>query len=269
MNFLDVVELETSFENVCFIEKEHCYTIDNKPSSGSVTQVLKRYEKPFEAHKIAKIVAARQGVLEGDILELWNFKKEYSCLKGTLVHTYIENFLQKKKTSLNKESIRSFVLKYQDCISEDQFYKDTANHISNFLHFYEMWKKDYVLIRSELVIGDKETQICGCIDNLSVNKHTGELCIFDYKSNKEIKRSNKEKMLGILKHLDSCELVKYSLQLGMYASILERNTNFKISSLNIIWLSGDNNFELIPALDLKKEISLIFQDIKNKDGVIL
>lgn len=252
MNLQDLVVLEKSFEGVFFSEKDHSYVINGAPAKFSVTQLLKKYEKPFEAEKLAAIVAKKQGVMKNDVLHLWEFKKEYACLKGTLFHLYVENFLQKKKAPIDRLAIQTFIRNYPDYVSSDVFYNDVAKYISHFLNFYESWKQDHILVRPELVVGDTKTGLCGCIDNLSYNHKNNQLIIFDYKSNKEIKEDGKENLLGILSHLKSCNLVKYSLQLHLYSLIIERNTPFKIANSQIVWVGGEN-LEMIDSLNLREE----------------
>ena len=105
------------------------------------------------------------------------------------------------------------------------------------------------------MIGDVDTKICGTVDNISLNKKTGELAIFDYKTNQKIKTEGykKETLLQPFKHLQNCEMVKYSLQLWIYKLILEKNTPYKVGDLFIVWVAKENNYELIPTIDLKKE----------------
>lgn len=261
MNLQDLVVLEKSFENVMFSEKDHSYLINGKKARGSVTQLLKKYEIPFDSEKLASIVAAKQGVLPEDILNLWEFKKDYACLKGTLFHLYVENFLQKKKVPVDRLAIQSFVRKNADYVTEDEFYNDLAGYVSNFLKFYDEWKISHILVRPELVIGDVTTGICGCIDNLSYNFKTNELIIFDYKSNKDVKKEGKSNFLKKLKHLKTSSLVKYSLQLHLYSLILERNTPFKIDRAEIVWVGGEH-IEIIPVLDLRKEAELLLEEAK-------
>jgi ATP-dependent exoDNAse (exonuclease V) beta subunit len=135
-----------------------------------------------------------------------------------------------------------------------------ARYISNFQKFYDWWKESHVLIKSELVVGDVETGICGCIDNLSYDFKNQQIVLFDYKSNKEIKTKGRNKMLGKLSHLDDCELVIYSLQLWIYSLILKRNSPFEIQQTpQILWLSGDK-YELYPILPLEKEANLILSE---------
>jgi len=260
MDMSSLVILEKSFESVFFDETRHLYTIDGESARSSVTQFLKQYETPFKEDQVSKIVAAKQGVLVEDVKHLWAFKREYACEKGTILHAYIEDVLHRKRKTLNRTQIEDFVKKYPEYISVDQYYLDMARYVKNFYNFYDWWKQDHILVKSELVIGDKKTKISGCIDNVSLNHKNGKLIIFDYKSNKKIETSGKEKMLKELKHLDACELVKYSLQLHLYKAIIERNTPFEVSDLYIVWLSG-TDYELIPTLNVEEEVKVLLEKI--------
>jgi hypothetical protein len=145
----------------------------------------------------------------------------------------------------------------------DKYYNDMAHMIKNFMNFYDWWKRDHILIKSEFVIGDKESGLCGTLDNLSYNKKTKKLVIFDYKTNKEIKIENPrgETLLAPFKHLQSCELVKYSLQIWLYKLILEKNTPFKVDNGYVVWVAGDKDYELIPVLDLRNDAETILNNI--------
>jgi len=266
MNFKELVLLERGFEDVIFSEKDHSYKIRGEKAYSSVTQLLKKYEKPFDTKKLSKIVANRQGVLEEDIVHLWDFKRDYACLKGTLFHLYVENFLQKKRSPLNKNEIEDFVKNHREYITTEEFYNDIASYISNFNNFYEWWKADHILVRPELVVGDVATGVCGCVDNLSLNCKTGELVIFDYKSNKEIKQKSKDRLLGMLSHLEATTLVKYSLQMALYSEIIERNTPFKIFDNKIVWVGG-SSYELISCLDMRQEAKALLNQVELQKGV--
>jgi ATP-dependent exoDNAse (exonuclease V) beta subunit len=265
MNFDDLIKLENSFSDILFIEKNHTYKIDGKLAKTSVSGLLKKYEKPFDSDKMAKRVSERDGFSIEDVLEQWDFSRDYSCHKGSEFHKFVENFLARKQTSLDIESINSFFQKRKKFFSEksiDNYKNELKRNIKNFINFYEWWKKDHILLKSEFVIGDKESEICGTIDNLSYNKNTNELVIFDYKTNKEITKSNKykEKLLYSLSHLDKCEFVKYSLQLSLYSTIIEKITSFSVPKSYIVWVNGETDYELIECLDLKKESNIILNE---------
>ena len=270
MNFETSIELEKAFSDIIFVEKDHEYFISGEPAMMSVSQLIKKYEKPFELQKMALRVAQRDGFTVEEILQQWDFSKDYSCHKGSDFHKYVENYFNRKKVSLDSDSINLFFEKrktFKMDTSIKSYYKEMALLIRNFLNFYEWWKQDHILIKSEFVIGDKNSKICGTIDNLSYNFKTKELVIFDYKTNKEIKKHNKykERLLKDLNHLDNCEFIKYSLQMSLYSIIIENCTNFKIPKSYIVWVNGKDDYELIECANLKKESESILNNKKNID----
>jgi ATP-dependent exoDNAse (exonuclease V) beta subunit len=270
MNFDTLVSLENSFSDILFLEKNHKYTIAGEPAKMSVSQLIKNYEKPFDSQKAASYVSQRDGFSVEEILNQWEFSKDYSCHKGSEFHKYVENYFNRKQTSLDRDSINLFFQKRKEFKTDnsvDLYYREIALLIRNFINFYNWWKQEHILIKPEFVIGDRESGICGTIDNLSYNFKTKELVIFDYKTNKEIKRNNprKETLLNELSHLQQCEFAKYSLQLSLYSTIIEKVTSLKVPKSYIVWVNGETNYELIECLDLKKESNLL---LNNNNSVI-
>jgi hypothetical protein len=261
------IELEESFSHIKFFSKNHTYTINDVPAKTSVSGLLKKYEKPFERDKIATYVAERDQKKVEDVLAEWDFAKNYSCHKGSEFHLYVENFLNRKQTTIDVKALEIFYKEnenfYKDTSISD-YYKELAHLIKNFLNFYNWWKKDHFLLKSEFVIGDKASGICGTIDNLSYNKKTNELIIFDYKTNKEIKKRNPRDntFLEPIQYLSQCEYIKYSLQLWLYQIIIERNSNFKVPKSYIVWVANKEKYELMETLNLRKEAEMLLDQHK-------
>jgi hypothetical protein len=266
VNLNTLICLDECFADVKYFDKNHTYTIKNEPAKTSVSGAIKKYEKPFDSQKVAGFVAKKNGKTINEVLNEWNYKRDYSCHKGSEFHLFVENFLERKKITLNKEAFITFLdnnnIQYAEKIVAD-YYTDMALMINNFMNFYDWWKKDHILIKSEFVIGDEQTKLCGTIDNLSYNKITKKFDIFDYKTNKEIKLENPrgDTLLAPFTHLQNCEIVKYSLQIWLYRLIFERNSPFEIGEGYIVWVAGLNNYELIPVLNLKKEAEEILNNI--------
>lgn len=265
-NFDSFVTLTEAFSHVKFFEKNHKYTINDSSARASVSGILKKYEKEFETERVAKSVAERDGKDVNVVLNEWAYKRDYSCHKGSEFHKFVENFLERRKISLDKDAFIVFLKKNKDKFEQDDvdsYYTEMAHLVNNFLNFYDWWKQDHVLIKSEFVIGDTKTKLCGTLDNLSYNKKTKKLSIFDYKTNKEIKIENPrgETLLSPLTHLQNCELVKYSLQIWLYKLIIERNTPFEVGDGNIVWVCGKDNYVLYPTLNLKDEAETILNDL--------
>jgi len=263
-NFEDLIKLEEAFSDIKFFEKDHHYEINGERASMSVSQLISKYEKPFDKN-IAHRVAKRDNRLVEDVLWDWDFNKDYSCHKGSEFHLIVEQFFQRRIVPIDRESIISFYKKKQsDFWQEDQiekYYNEMAVLVRNFKNFYEWWRQDHILLKSEFVIGDKQKKICGTIDNLSYNKKTGKLAIFDYKTNKEIKKTGYkgEMLLSPLDNIPKCELGKYSLQLWLYKTILEKNSNFEVGDCKIVWVTGSEDYELIDTINLEREAELLLK----------
>jgi hypothetical protein len=266
LSFDSLITLLDSFSNIKFFDKNHTYTIDNEKVKLSVSGAIKKYEKPFDTKKVAGFVARKNNQDIDEVLKEWDYKREYSCHKGSEFHLFVENFLERKRIALDRDAFTSFLVKNSAEYNEKvvaSYYTDMALLINNFMNFYDWWKQDRILLKSEFVIGDKASGLCGTIDNLSYNKVTKKLEIFDYKTNKEIKLDNPrgDTLLAPFKHLQNCELVKYSLQLWLYKLIIERNSPFEVDNCYIVWVAGLNNYELFPALNLKEEAEIILNNI--------
>ena len=267
LNFDNLTILNEAFSDIQFFEKEHKYTLSGEPAKTSVSGAIKKYEKGFDSSGIAANVAKKNGKTVNEVLKEWDYKRDYSCHKGSEFHLFVENFLERRKISLDREAFASFldnnnpVEDHQEAMNK--YYADMALLISNFMNFYNWWKEGYILLKSEFVMGDKESRLCGTLDNLSYNKKTKKLAIFDYKTNKEIKTINPwgEKMLTPFTHLYNCELTKYSLQISLYKLILERNTPFKVDEGYVVWVAGQKDYELIPTLDLADEAKYILENV--------
>ena len=264
-NFNSIIKLEEAFSDIKFFEKNHKYEIAGEPAKMSVSGLISKYEKPFDRDGIAKNVARRDGKLVEDVLWEWEYNKDYSCHKGSEFHLIVEQFFQRRTMPIDRDAIEAFLTKKSNLSKEsiDSYYSDMALLIRNFRSFYEWWKEDHILLRSEFVVGDKETKICGTIDNLSLNKKTGKLALFDYKTNKEIKREGYkgEMLLAPINTIPKCELGKYSLQLALYKIILEKNTGFEVGDCKVVWVAGQDGYELINILDVQKEAELILNNI--------
>lgn len=267
LDFNSLVILEDSFSNIKFFDKDHHYEIDGERVSKSVSQIISKYEKPFDTKNIAERVAKRENRHIDEVLNEWEWNKNYSCHKGSEFHLIVEQFFQRRSVPINRNSFIGFLKENGDIFNQNDriktYYNEIALFINNFKNFYDWWKEDHILLKSEFVIGDKETKLCGTIDNLSYNKKTNELVLFDYKTNKEIKKQGYkgETLLAPLNSIPKCELGKYSLQLWLYKLIIERNTPFKVGDSYIVWVAGKDNYELIPLLDVKAEAELILKNI--------
>jgi ATP-dependent exoDNAse (exonuclease V) beta subunit len=115
-----------------------------------------------------------------------------------------------------------------------------------------------------MIVGDEDLLLCGMIDQLFYNVKANELQIWDYKTNKEINTYSKykNKMTNGLNHLQECEYNTYSLQLGIYKKIIEKNTNLKLGNSYICWINEQNDtYKTFKMADMVNEVDFIFNNL--------
>ena len=239
------------FNDIEFDEGPHKYTFTKHPHKDptSVTTIIGRYKKSFDAEFFANRKADQLGVSKQEILDEWEMKRNYGADKGTLIHSYMEHIMQdlpfKVPNKLDREDIvRALNNTKGICDKFKTDSKDTLEHIA-----------------AEQIVGCPEWNITGMIDEVTKNKINGKYYIIDWKTNKEIKKSNPYPLLGTLSHLDSSELTVYSLQMGLYKRIIEKYTDIKIEACYICHLQvGASNYKMYKTKDVEKEIDIIIQE---------
>ena len=103
-NFDSLICLDECFADIKFFAKNHKYTIGDQPAKTSVSGAIKKYEKFFDSQKVAGFVARKTGQTINEVLKEWDYKRDYSCHKGSEFHLFVENFLERKKITLDKEA---------------------------------------------------------------------------------------------------------------------------------------------------------------------
>jgi len=242
------------FNRITFLENNHKYLIDGKPTNTySVTGLLEKYKQPFEREKWLEKKAVENNTTKDVIAKEWLDKKNYGLSFGTIIHNYIENFYSNKVISFDHDHYINLLGEKNYSVLREQIIKV----IPQFNNFYDQ-NNFYLPIKTEFVVGDMdETKICGMVDVLMYNTKTNTYEIIDYKTNKEFNlcsRFNK-KLLSPLNHLDDCEFNTYSLQINLYKYIIEKYCNIKISSCKVLWLSSQNEtYKEFLLADLQTEV---------------
>ncbi len=249
------------FSDIRYYDKKHVYILNGKRQK-SVTSLLNQFKQKFNSDFWAGKKAEERGITKQEMLQEWKLKAKIATTKGTIVHSYIENLLCQKvypfpyeyaESEVGKDNVD--IVKQRFDIISKQVDKFTEDIIGKLLP-----------VRSEIVVGDKNSGVCGMVDQLFFNYKANELQIWDWKTNKNIAKHSvyDKKLLGILSHLDECELTIYSLQLSMYKKIIQDNTGLDIGKCYLVWFfEGNSNYEVIECLDLTLEAELIFNNILN------
>lgn len=248
------------FNRIKFYEAGHKYLIDGKEAPLSVTRLIGLFSPIFEREKIAKNIARSSKQDVSVILNKWEYEKDLACAKGNIFHNYVDNYLANKVCNIDFTEAHSIIDKPLDRI---YFYETVDKLKIQFDDFYHnFYKNKFLHLKSEFVVGDlDDTNICGTIDNLSINKETGNLTILDYKTNKKIDTTSKynSSFAPPIDHIPHCKLATYSLQIGIYKYIIEKHTSFKVDTGYIVWFNENNDtYQIFNTLDLDKDVCSVF-----------
>jgi hypothetical protein len=213
---------------VKFLPQEHKY-VSIDPSENiewvSVTTVISKFKEHFDADLIAEKSSKNKkskwyGMSPDDIKEAWKSESDRAITLGTWYHNQRESDILSCDT-INRDG---FDLKIVKSV-EIEGLKTAPN------------QKLQDGIYPEHFVYLKSAGICGQSDRVEVVN--GRVDIYDYKTNKEIKKESyknwegiSKKMLHPVSHLDDCNYNHYALQLSLYLyMILKHNPKLKPGKL--------------------------------------
>lgn len=280
------------FNNIKFYEAPHAYFMGDEQMI-SVTTLLGRFRSEFEYDKLLglsaqKAIRERVGVGQEDLDEIkeelaeeWVFENRHACYEGTTVHSYAENLLASKIFEPNisgfeYDEVRGADKKHYSGIVSYSQIEDTCavmkSHVDDFYNDYIMSGK-LIPIKSEMILGNTELKISGMADQLFYNTETETLQIWDWKTNKEFRRTSEygQMLLHCLNHLEECQMNEYSVQLHIYKHIVEKSTNLKLDAdCYIVWFNELNpSYEVIKCKDMRKEVVDVFEFKKNNEAMFV
>jgi len=247
------------FNRITFVEKNHSYLVDGKPTnSPSVTRLLKRFKKEFDKETAAARVAKRLGVTVTQVLADWQLGNLYSTTLGSMLHKYIENYYCNKRVE--------FEGKFEGLGFDEK--KLIAENLPKLVGYFQNFYNDYshlLCVKNEIVLGDlDDTNVCGMSDMLCYNTQTDELEIIDYKTNKKMEKKSKYgNLLYPFEETSEGELNEYTIQLNTYKYFVEKHTKLKIGKLRIIWFNVVNdNYRMYELDDIQPQIKQMFEEFK-------
>ena len=166
---MEIVEkIERAFAEVVYIDENHTYTIENKLANYSVTKLLSKYTKPFDVKKFSEQVAQKEGIDVETVIRKWDFTRDIANIKGTEFHKYAENCINRKKNSIDSSIIKKFFREdypdFKTKYSELNCAKDLIKLVENFKDFYKLYKNNYIPVKMELVVGDKDAMLAGTME---------------------------------------------------------------------------------------------------------
>jgi hypothetical protein len=198
-------------------EASHTYAHASHPGLKftSCTQFIGSFFEPFNSQAIAEKLTLThqkyQGQSPQELIEQW----QAVAALGTKVHAEIDRYL-KEKTAPSEEMSRIGV------------------------EWVEQKNWSEVELLSEVILYSTELQLAGTIDLIARDKQTGRLTLYDWKTSKQIDKSSfgdKRGIRGASQNLPDCNYVHYSLQLSLYAYMLEKHYGVTVDEIHILHLN--------------------------------
>uniref|UniRef100_A0AAU8MI76 Exonuclease V n=1 Tax=Geladintestivirus 1 TaxID=3233133 RepID=A0AAU8MI76_9CAUD len=248
-----------------FKEEGHKYTDTLNNEYLSVTTFIHNYVKPFNKKYWLHKKSIELGITEKQLAKQWQDITDEACSRGTKTHNGIEDAI--KNVSMFKQAI-----KYLDqvnsgrCITVadipnfkakpldiDEFIKATNNKYDEIYRVFKYYTDKGYTIYSEIGAFLVDYLISGTIDVLCVRDT--DFVILDWKTNRNglqfhsgyYKKDKKvipaqltnewvdtdERMLPPIAHLYNCNGMHYSLQLSLYALMVEHILGLPCTGLGL------------------------------------
>ena len=246
------------FNDLIFIEEGHKYFLNGEqlPSVSEVTHHFCAY--PFDSEERAVAYAEKNGETPQYWLDKWRFTNLKATTSGTLTHEFGESlgWLRNGHPEFITESCKPKYVKDKDWLIPTRPKEESVlkfyDELNENLHFVLAETKVYTGKNTKLT--NLKQNYCGTFDILFYykdpnNDENSGLCIFDFKTNRELKkdfsRENGKFLLPPFGDLYEEPLSYYTLQLSCYQLPLE-DIGLKVIARRIVWLKDDGTYELIP-----------------------
>jgi len=239
---------------ITFDEKGHKYYDDNGQIYRSVTKIIHALFPKFEKDQIAAAVARKRGVSKWEVIKEWDDNCTVACDLGTMVHRYAECMIENIPFDMRPTTQK-----------QADFIKVVHNFIPKLLSKFE-------LVECEKIVFAPDLGLSGMVDLIMKNKTTGNLCIFDWKTNKELKLTDQYGKCGLypfVSHLSNCNFSHYALQINTYRYLLNRegyddysNAEMALFHINDIEVKG------YPLPDMTDTVEELCKFVKENHGDI-
>lgn len=246
------------FDKYKFFENGHYYTYKDKQVGISVTKYISQFENEFDSNTLSQKVADKNGISQFEVLNEWKRKGEYSCLKGTAIHEWLQDNYANREYKFDLSQLEEYPEYYK--IEDIEHLKQMA------IDFINDYKNRYILIGDEILCGIPDFDIASAIDLLFYDTINNEVVLADIKTNTDLKGwkntpSYVKKMLKPLEDIKDITFEHYKIQLSIYRYFLEEYAHIPISdNMFIVYLSEkEESYNIIQIPYLKNEVEKILK----------
>lgn len=217
---LNTTPIPVFIDGKIYLEEEsHTYHLvgspDFRPVSG--TTLIHNFFEHFDGPEIAKNLIAtcpkyHHRTVE-DLLEEW----DQAGVSGTTTHLELENYI----------------------LSHRHTPIITKKGLSGKQWIDRVWERGGYYWYPEVIVYDTEIGIAGTIDLILVDMQTGDVHLFDWKTNRKIHKrayGGKTGCHPITRDIDDCNYQHYTIQLSIYQFLLEKNFGLNVCTRQILWL---------------------------------
>lgn len=256
MEYRNLNGSELAFEqdgNLAFNEEEHIYTLDGVGKLTSVSNVVSKFFKEFEAEKISLRKCNGDAEAAEKLREVWESKGAIASQAGTHLHKQIEDYL-------NGREIPELLCKVQ--YNGTHIKCEQSLDISREWSYFKAFERntDFEPFRTEWRIYDAASRMAGTID-LVCACADGTYEIYDWKRSSKIdpfERNPWANGVNGLGHLTDTSYIHYCLQQNLYRYMLEKNYGIKVSRMNLVVLHPElPTYRVVPIPPMDKEVAVM------------
>lgn len=204
----------------------------------SVTQLVSQFHLPFELEAKSKKKSDETGLDQELVKAEWAENNRRANELGTFTHEWIEQYY--------KEIWQPLPTNF-----------DMIHRINKFNNIYSKQLYKLEPLAFEVKVFSKKWKKAGTIDALFIKD--GKIFIIDYKTNKKFTDDEHvdgkwQKLLWPFDNFYNNHHNKYSIQLSMYACILEE-WGYEIAGAYLVYIGpGDEEAKLIKTKDMRNNI---------------
>lgn len=233
-----------------FQAEGHVYTIDGGRGYTSVTTWGGSHFPKFDADvTIERMMNGKNwetseyyGMTPAAIKQQWTNNGAVASTLGTKLHDDIERTI------------------------DGQEVVNTSLEYGHFLRYRDEKLTSNEPFRTEWTIFDEEHKLAGSIDYAAV-RSDGSIDLYDWKRTKEIKTNGFGRYASApcIRHLPDSNFWKYSIQLNIYRSILERCYGLVVNSMQLVRLHPNaETYEEYSVPRLDNELRMMLEERKKK-----